>query len=156
MLEAIADLNCDPATAEIHPIHSEGPHKDHELRQEGTFLRDILLRKYTLQQQRTEDSDEDSFAQVAMDLEQDEGPVEVQPTPTSPPLDGLFKHDARIQSWAKRYSLPNPLVIEGDPDLERLNSTQIRAIALMLSSRFSLVQGVRCYCLTGFPSLTSA
>ncbi|KZV83833.1 hypothetical protein EXIGLDRAFT_727916 [Exidia glandulosa HHB12029] len=48
--------------------------------------------------------------------------------------------DQRIQSWARRYSHPEPIVIPGDPVL-KLNSTQVRAIALMLASRVSLVQG---------------
>ncbi|KAF5353493.1 hypothetical protein D9756_008080 [Leucocoprinus leucothites] len=54
---------------------------------------------------------------------------------------GVFKDDMRIHSWAERYSLDEPLVIEGDPDLSHLNGSQIKAMATMVSKRISLVQG---------------
>jgi hypothetical protein len=55
---------------------------------------------------------------------------------------GAFKDDVRIQSWARRYAEINPVVVEGDPVLKGLNSTQRRAMALMIGQRVSLVQGV--------------
>ncbi|KAJ7058102.1 P-loop containing nucleoside triphosphate hydrolase protein [Mycena amicta] len=54
---------------------------------------------------------------------------------------GAFKDDQRIHSWAQRYSKPSPLVMEGDPPLEGLNGSQIRAVAMMIGERLSLVQG---------------
>ena len=59
---------------------------------------------------------------------------------------GAFSDDPRISSWARRYRSEIPQVEEGDPQLP-LNPTQVRAIALMLSERLSLVQGVRPQCL---------
>ena len=53
----------------------------------------------------------------------------------------MFKNDLLIQSWATRYSSPDPIVVEGDPILKDLNPSQIRAIATMISQRFSLIQG---------------
>jgi hypothetical protein len=55
---------------------------------------------------------------------------------------GVFKDDIRIQSWARRYAEIDPVVVEGDPVLEGLNSTQLRAMALMIGQRISLIQGV--------------
>lgn len=56
---------------------------------------------------------------------------------------GIFFEDQRIQSWVRRYSLPVPLVMDGDMPLPGLNPSQIRAMALMIGKRVSLVQGVR-------------
>jgi len=57
---------------------------------------------------------------------------------------GLLAQNQLIQSWAKRHrtqSAAVPLKMEGDPKLQ-MNSSQMRAIAMMLSERLSLVQGV--------------
>lgn len=54
---------------------------------------------------------------------------------------GVFRDDMRIQSWARRYAMMNPVRVEGDPILP-LNPTQIRAIAMMIGETISLVQGV--------------
>ncbi|KAF8621479.1 hypothetical protein AX15_007769 [Amanita polypyramis BW_CC] len=54
---------------------------------------------------------------------------------------GAFRDDMRIQSWARRYAEIDPIVMEGDPDLSGLNKTQIRALALMIGQRISLIQG---------------
>ena len=56
---------------------------------------------------------------------------------------GAFAEDMRIMSWARRFSSPDPIRIEGDPELEGLNATQVRAVATMIAQRASLVQGVR-------------
>ncbi|KAF7297208.1 hypothetical protein MIND_00953900 [Mycena indigotica] len=69
--------------------------------------------------------------------------------PEGPPSDiddvrntsGAFKDDQRIYSWAQRYSKSSPLVMDGDPPLDGLNNSQIRAIAMMIGERLSLVQG---------------
>ncbi|KAE8259440.1 hypothetical protein A4X13_0g1013 [Tilletia indica] len=52
-----------------------------------------------------------------------------------------FDADCRIHSWASRYDRDHPLVIDGDPDLDGLNASQVRAVAMMLRNRVSLVQG---------------
>jgi hypothetical protein len=81
--------------------------------QKGTYLRDVLL---------------DSFGS----------------SPTASPWKphaGAFARDQRIQSWVKRHSLPNPVRVEGDPELRGMNTAQTCAIATMLGERLSLVQG---------------
>lgn len=61
----------------------------------------------------------------------------------TPVTQGPLGSDMRIQSWATRYDQSDPLVVEGDPHLDRLGPSQLRAIAVMLKNRVSLVQGVR-------------
>ncbi|CAO1616018.1 unnamed protein product [Parajaminaea phylloscopi] len=55
-------------------------------------------------------------------------------------LASIFESDLRIRSWYERYLRPNPLIIDGDPDLG-LNESQLRAVATMLSCPLSLIQG---------------
>jgi hypothetical protein len=55
---------------------------------------------------------------------------------------GVFRDDMRIASWCKRYARIEPVRVEGDPVLD-LNTTQVRAIAMMIGEHISLVQGVR-------------
>lgn len=56
---------------------------------------------------------------------------------------GFFSDNELIQSWCRRQLVEGrePIDIPGDPQLS-LNSSQKRAIAMMLSSNISLVQGV--------------
>nr|GAT59093.1 predicted protein [Mycena chlorophos] len=111
MRAAIMHLNQNPAELEVAAPVEEG----RQLILRGTYLRDVLLRS----------SQPDAAADAPMDLGSG----------------GAFKDDQRIHSWARRYSMPAPLVMEGDPPLEGLNRSQIQAIAMMLSERISLVQG---------------
>ena len=63
----------------------------------------------------------------------------------SPSYDSVLSYmdNQMIQSWIKRHSFYPPLTMPGDPDLDlRLNKRQIQALALALSSRISLIQGV--------------
>ena len=53
----------------------------------------------------------------------------------------LFSRDQRINSWLKRHLCDPPMPMPGDPVL-RLNHTQRRAVAMALSKRCSLIQGV--------------
>ncbi|CCU99092.1 unnamed protein product [Malassezia sympodialis ATCC 42132] len=53
---------------------------------------------------------------------------------------GLFAQDQRIHSWCERYARARPVRVEGDPELG-LNRSQLRAVAMMLRERVSLVQG---------------
>ena len=143
MREAVGFLNNDPDKV---PVHHGYEDSDREVMQRGTFLRDILLRSYA-PKESTEDRDKefspdkDTSPEIEIVATQDEL-ADTSQESLLPPLDGLFKQDARIQSWAKRYSEPDPLVIEGDPVLQGLNETQVRAIAMMLNNRLTLVQGV--------------
>ncbi|KAJ7188085.1 hypothetical protein C8R46DRAFT_1183731 [Mycena filopes] len=127
MRAAISHLNHDPQMLEARPLSS-----DRELILQGTHLRDILL--HSSQPTRPEPSRED--AEEVRDA--DEGAIQ---EPLSLNVNGAFLEDQRIQSWARRYSQPEPVVVEGDPPLHGLNTTQIRAIALMIGQRLSLVQG---------------
>jgi hypothetical protein len=74
--------------------------------------------------------------------------IDATPIPSTSRIDepqGLLGRDQVIQSWTKRYRASNgkePVAVEGDPDVP-LNPSQMRAIAMMLSERLSLVQGVR-------------
>ncbi|GAA5828083.1 hypothetical protein JCM11251_005722 [Rhodosporidiobolus azoricus] len=53
----------------------------------------------------------------------------------------LLRSNQLINSWIARYSRPGPpLAMPGDPDLG-LNESQIRAIAMALGERVSLIQG---------------
>ena len=53
---------------------------------------------------------------------------------------GILERNQLIQSWTRRHRA-RVLRMEGDPELG-LNQSQTRAIAMMLSERLSLVQGV--------------
>lgn len=55
---------------------------------------------------------------------------------------GVLARNQLIQSWTKRYRSDGEVVkSDGDPQVP-LNPSQMRAIAMMLSERLSLVQGV--------------
>jgi hypothetical protein len=54
---------------------------------------------------------------------------------------GIFTDYPKLLDWARRYSVANPIKEQGDPEI-LLNGSQIRAIALMLQRKFSLIQGV--------------
>lgn len=139
MRDAIGHLNHDPQHLEAAAMSA-----DRELILQGTHLRDILLRssqpvaeeKGTEEQQGESQQPESGF--VA-----DDGALKDEEAAETADIHGAFKDDQRIHSWARRYSQPSPLVMEGDPPLEGLNTTQIRAMALMIGQRLSLIQGVR-------------
>ncbi|KAG6902936.1 hypothetical protein C0995_009328 [Termitomyces sp. Mi166 len=132
--EAVSHLHHDPG------VYEEASHLDPQPMLVGTHLRDVLLRTF--------DSLEESSAHVGL-----QAPDEVaylpheklehfwRGTPGSGQF-GAFKDDMRIQSWARRYAEPNPVVIEGDPVINGLNMTQLRAVAMMIGQRISLIQGV--------------
>ncbi|ORX35702.1 hypothetical protein BD324DRAFT_72477 [Kockovaella imperatae] len=52
----------------------------------------------------------------------------------------LLYFNQQIQSWIRRHLRENPVRCEGDPRIS-LNPSQIRAIAMMLSKKLSLIQG---------------
>ncbi|KAI0799882.1 P-loop containing nucleoside triphosphate hydrolase protein [Irpex lacteus] len=141
MSDAIKLMKCDPSKveeAEAMLGKWEGwDTKDRELILQGTYLRDVLLRGFKGRRAIIEDEYEDDLFYA--DEEFDE--VEAQEQHSKLDLSGLFKDDSRIASWARRYSEPDPVWVEGDPVLAGLNATQIRAVAMMLSNRVSLVQG---------------
>jgi hypothetical protein len=142
MRAAITHLHHDPS------IQAERP----ELILQGTYLRDILLKSFSSAR-----TTEQGTATL-------QGPDDVHYPPhekldhgsrISGEHEGIFRDDMRIRSWAKRYSMVNPLKIEGDPKLP-LNDTQIRATAMMIAERISLVHGVGLNpCETSFFFLTT-
>lgn len=104
---------------------------------QGTRLRDVLLRSF--QPHQTYDADQ------ASDTFKPPNSTAVDEDSSGPNLSwedmGAFKHDQRIVSWAKRYMMPNPIVLDSDPPLE-LNDSQRRAMAAMIGRKVSLIQGV--------------
>ncbi len=104
---------------------------------QGTELRDVLLRSFQPQQTNDADQTSDTFkpSNSTAVVEESSGPN------LSWEDMGAFKHDQRIVSWAKRYMMSNPIVLDSDPPLE-LNDSQRRAMAAMIGRRVSLIQGV--------------
>ncbi|KIK55179.1 hypothetical protein GYMLUDRAFT_176062 [Collybiopsis luxurians FD-317 M1] len=119
----------------------------------GTRLRDVLLRSFEPSEhphahRALQDPDDTSY--VARDVLEHEYHPDILSLPTggfqleSGDNHGVFYDNMLIRSWASRYSRPNPIAIEGDPqfeELDRMNDTQKRAMAIMLGERISLVQG---------------
>ena len=118
MRRALDLFNLNPYQHEISPKNTAKA----EVSLLGTHLRDVLLRSISLSE-----IDESSQSQTISDNRRC----------------GAFVDDMRIMSWARRYKEKVPLKMIGDPDLDALNASQTKAIAMMLSERVSLVQGVR-------------
>ena len=134
MRTAIQQLNLDPTTQEAHI----SPAQDRrEIILQGTHLRDVLLRSFSPQRAHAPAhiQAEDDVAYASHETLEHPGRLPGE-------HGGAFKDDMRIQSWARRHAAPNPVRVEGDPVLSGLNGTQIRAIAMMIGERASLVQGV--------------
>ncbi|KAG8935227.1 hypothetical protein FRC01_005483 [Tulasnella sp. 417] len=87
---------------------------------QGTFLRDVLLQEFRNPSLESPSGGEQDLAIT-------------QP--------GAFSEDHLIQSWAHRYIRPSPIPIPGDPVLKDLNESQLKAIALMIGNKISLIQG---------------
>ncbi|KAJ3773289.1 P-loop containing nucleoside triphosphate hydrolase protein [Lentinula raphanica] len=141
-------------------IGLSSPYSSSEERNErvlnGTHLRDVLLRSFAPSEKphahrALQDADDSNYVERDV-LEHEYHPDHLSlPTggfqvPNSSLGDnhGAFHDNMLIRSWASRYSRPNPVVVEGDPqfeELERMNETQKRAMAMMLGERISLVQG---------------
>ncbi|WRT66587.1 uncharacterized protein IL334_003546 [Kwoniella shivajii] len=116
----------------------------------GTTLRDLLFRAF--QEDYTPLDKSVTFVNVARTGPDHlvHTPNEIHPSdldaipipdPRRTPLNSVLSKNQLIQSWTERYRVPGkPIHVEGDPDVG-LNSTQMRAIAMMLGERLSLVQG---------------
>ncbi|KAI0063306.1 P-loop containing nucleoside triphosphate hydrolase protein [Artomyces pyxidatus] len=131
MRAAIRQLNQDPKELEENP-----PEPDREFILQGTLLRDVLLRSFSpaLAHTPTQIQAPDDTEYVAHETLE-------HPSRESGDHGGAFKEDMMIQSWARRHMRHNPVKVEGDPILSNLNPTQVRAVAMMLGERVSLVQG---------------
>jgi len=143
MRAAISYLQDDPAQAES--VDAGG---SSETVLQGTYLRDILLRSFPSNPVATSPMDtmylaEDGEVGTTAASEFMESKHVQEPQENKPNFSGVFKEDCLIQSWAERYSKANPVIVEGDPPLTGLNSSQIRAMATMIGNKVSLVQGVR-------------
>ncbi|KAG6856541.1 hypothetical protein H0H87_003360 [Tephrocybe sp. NHM501043] len=106
----------------------------------GTHLRDVLLRTF---EPSAEESAVHQGLQAADEvayLPHEELEHSWRGIPEHSQF-GAFKDDMRIQSWARRYAQPDPVVIDGDPVMVGLNVTQLRAAATMIGQRLSLIQG---------------
>ncbi|KDQ17106.1 hypothetical protein BOTBODRAFT_106235 [Botryobasidium botryosum FD-172 SS1] len=119
MRAAIDSLHLDPRNhqAEFSP--------GRQYISRGTTLRDILLKSFSTDSETPDEPASEASPKTGSSASRGHG---------------IFYENQLIQSWAKRYRSENPLIMEGDPKLD-LNASQIRAIALMLGERLSLVQG---------------
>lgn len=135
--EAFATLNSDPVMIDSQSTRMAAAQKRREIEHydeqpinrsytretilSGTALRDILLK----------------------DFSQPGRAVPFRKDPSHPQRQGMFSKDMLIMSWCRRQLRPGgvPLEVEGDPNV-RLNTSQRKAIAMMLSERLSLIQGV--------------
>jgi regulator of nonsense transcripts 1 len=122
MRAAVSHLRND-----VQKIEDEVPRPSTEHILQGTKVRDVILRSFKIGHKRAALAEEE---------------VSTTDASASAESGGIFKQDQRIQSWAKRYSQHNPMVMEGDPPLVGLNASQIRAMATMIGERMSLIQGV--------------
>jgi hypothetical protein len=164
MRKAIAAFNYDPAIQDnesfylpTSPLADRGQETlFHEYILHGTQLRDVLLHSFHTSDhphihRPLQDPDDTSYVDSSIldhvsrktILDDADSEALLDPSESESPSAslGAFKDDMLIQSWARRYSSPTPLVVEGDPPLG-LNERQRRAVAMMIRERISLVQGV--------------
>jgi hypothetical protein len=110
----------------------------------GTATRDLILRAFQTDYQPLESSADLASTPLPESATMRPTDVDSTPLPTSTaalaPPRGILARDQLIQSWAARYRRPKALQIEGDPTIS-LNPSQLRAMAMILSERISLVQG---------------
>ena len=137
---SLTRFNNDVRQQEPHFVHN-----DQQMMVQGTHLRDVLLRSFSPEHvhlpqtlQEPDDVDYPSHEKLDHGITVGKGKSGYEHM-------GAFRDDMRIQSWARRYAEIDPVVIEGDPDLSRLNRTQIRALAMMIGQRIRLIQGASCY-----------
>ena len=134
MCLAITRLHQDPRNLE-----EDNSDPESELVLLGTHLRDVILRSFS----PSDGVYEPKPFQAADDASYTAHDTLDHPAQIGAERGGIFGDDMRIQSWARRHSRVDPVRVEGDPELHRLNATQIRAIAMMVGERISLIHGVR-------------
>lgn len=135
MRRAMSHFNYDPRLLERSAENTDAQ----ELILRGTELRNVLLRSFVPHESSL---DEPHHVQDPEEPHYLDHNILEHPSRLSGNGAGAFRDDCRIRSWAKRYQRRDPVVIEGDPILSGLNASQIRAMALMIGERISLVQGV--------------
>lgn len=112
----------------------------------GTGLRDLLLRRFQddVAPATNPAPGDRSSVSDAVHMKPTDIDATVSPTTYEEGAPSILAQNQLIQSWTRRYLTregQEPVAVEGDPHIP-LNPSQIRAIALMLSERLSLVQGV--------------
>ncbi len=133
MCHAVTQLHRDTCV-----LQEDNSSPNSELVLLGTQLRDVILHSFS----PSEKFHEPKPFQAADDASYAAHDALDHPWKIGGEHGGIFKDDMRIQSWAKRYSRVNPVRVEGDPELQGLNATQIRAVAMMVGERISLIHGV--------------
>lgn len=138
MRAAIGSLECDPKILEES---FENNSENEEIALKGTALRNVLLKTFA----NVDEGEESSHAQdpaephyLPHEALEHESRLDEEGKHV---LQGAFMENQLIHSWARRYRHPNPVVVEGDPDLSHLNTSQIRAMAMIIGERISLIQG---------------
>ena len=134
MCHAVTQLHQDPRILE-----DDYSNPGSELVLLGTHLRDVILRSFS----PTDGVYEPKPFQAADDASYAAHDTLDHLAQIGTRHGGIFGDDMRIQSWARRYSRVNPVCVEGDPKLHGLNATQVRAIAMMVGERITLIHGVR-------------
>ena len=129
MRDALDYLGDDPSVYEMDELNSHW--KERVLC--GTSLRDVILRSFLRP---------GPISVETHNPQNTHGRESGSQSSTNEHMRGVFRNDMRIMSWARRYSKEKPVIVEGDPDLGALNSSQLRAIAMMVGERVSLIQGV--------------
>ncbi|KAH9993020.1 AAA domain-containing protein [Russula vinacea] len=132
MCHAVTQLHQDPRILEEDRSNPES-----ELVLLGTHLRDVILRSFS----PSDGVYEPKPFQAADDASYAAHDTLDHPAQIGTRYGGIFGDDMRIQSWARRHSRVNPVCVEGDPELHGLNATQIRAIAMMVGERITLIHG---------------
>jgi hypothetical protein len=134
MCHAVTQLHQDPRALEGDTSNPES-----ELVLLGTHIRDVILRSFS----PADGVYEPKPFQAADDASYAAHDTLDHPAEIGAEHWGIFKGDMRIQSWARRHLRVSPVRVEGDPELHGLNATQIRAIAMMVAQRITLIHGVR-------------
>ena len=134
MCHAVTQLQHDPRILE-----QDNSDPESELILLGTHMRDVILRSFS----PSGGVYEPKPSQVAEDASHATHGTLDHPVQIGTETGGISRDDMRIQSWARRYSRVNPVRVEGDPELHGLNETQIRAVAMMVGERITLIHGVR-------------
>lgn len=133
----------DAAIDSVLSQMDQSKHQEHQTILNGTSVRDILLRAFQTDYLPPSSSADEAHIMVPEPTAMKPTDVDATPLPTphaqAAPR-GVLARDQLIQSWTRRYRSPRVLKIEGDPHIP-LNQSQLRAIAMMLSERVSLVQG---------------
>ena len=106
----------------------------------GTSLKDVLLKAQEVEVVATNSTEQPEKPQAPNLDSKLALPDDFFESP------GSFSADSRVQTWAVRHRRSPGMNMEGDPIIQNMNQSQIKAMALMISNRISLIQGVRSIC----------